>query len=257
MCSSDLANPPSSFKKDDALAATEGKSLLIFNEIDERIVASTRNIKDLTEGGRDEFGNKIMTVVRPAYSPNYEVNIAGTPVILANSLLNFGEWSALDPIFKRLVLVPFEYKIRKEDPTILNRLAQEYPKIQAWLYLNYFKHKGILIKDEVKPYTTQKMMEQYRDDSDIINLFWRECIDITAVPTDKVLRGDLYRMYRQYCNVNGRRAIKNKGTNGFSNLIKKQIEATVGVVETLSNGSYYITGIKTSNYYTQEVKNFG
>lgn len=251
------ANPPSSFKKDDALAATEGKSLLIFNEIDERIVASTRNIKDLTEGGRDEFGNKIMTVVRPAYSPNYEVNIAGTPVILANSLLNFGEWSALDPIFKRLVLVPFEYKIKKEDPTILNRLAQEYPKIQAWLYLNYFKHKGILIKDEPKPYTTQKMMEQYRDDSDIINLFWRECIDITAVPTDKVLRGDLYRMYRQYCNVNGRRAIKNKGTNGFSNLIKKQIESAVGVVETLSNGSYYITGIKTSNYYTQEVKNFG
>ena len=83
------AKPAASFKKDDSLAATDGRSLLIFNEIDERMVVSTQNIRDITEGGRDEFGNRIMTTVRPAYSPNYEVNIAGTPLVVANSLLNF------------------------------------------------------------------------------------------------------------------------------------------------------------------------
>ena len=242
------SNPAPSFKKDDALAATEGRSLLIFNEVDERMVASTQNIKDLTEGGRDEFGNKVMTVVRPAYSRNYEINISGTPLIIANSLINMGEWSNLAPIFKRLVLVPFDYTIVKEDPTILNRLAEEYPKIQAWLYLNYFEHKGILIKDEPKPQVFDDLLKQYYEDSDIIKMFWKECIDETGVDTDKIMRGTIYKMYEAYCKANGRKPIKNKGTNGFANLIKKYLPRVIN-----SNGNFVVTGVKQSAYYLNEV----
>lgn len=242
------ANPSPSFKKDDALAATEGRSLLIFNEIDERMVASTQNIKDLTEGGRDEFGNKVMTVVRPAYSRNYEVNICATPLIIANSLLNMGEWSNLAPIFKRLILVSFDYVITKEDPTILNRLAQEYPKIQMWLYLNYFEHKGILLKDEPRPQSFQDLFVQYYDDSDIIKMFWRDCIEETNNHQDTILRGNIYKMYEVYCKVNGRKAIKNKGTNGFSNLIKPYFPRVVN-----HNGNFVVTGVKQSAYYINEV----
>lgn len=252
---SDLLNaqPASSFKKDDALAATEGKSLLIFNEIDERMMVSTQNLKDLTEGGRDEFGNKIMTVVRPAYSKNYEVNICGTPLVSANSLLNFGDWSALDPIFKRLILVPFEYKITKEDPTILNRLAEEYPKIQAWLYLNYFKHKGVNLKTLAKPASIQGKFERYREDSDIIGMFFKDCIEVTGVSTDEMLRSDVYRMYEQYCRSNGRKPIRNKGTNGFQNMAESHIQ--MGTV-VLKNGSYYIQGFKKTQFYDKELKFF-
>ncbi len=245
------SQPSPSFKKDDALAATEGKSLLIFNEIDERMVASMQNIKDLTEGGRDEFGNKLMTVVRPAYSKNYDVNVCGIPVIIANSLINFGDWSALDPVFRRLVLVPFEYKIQVEDPTILNRLAQEYPQIQAWLYMNYFKYKGVLIKTEPKPTAIENMFTQYREDSDIIQLFWNECIVRTGRTTDEMLRSDLYRMYVQYTKVNGRMTIKNKGTNGFQNMIAPYVNTTLGVV--VKNGSYFIQGVQRSAYFDKEI----
>lgn len=254
---SDLLNaqPQSSFKKDDALAATEGKSIFIFNEIDERMIASTQNIKDLTEGGRDEFGNKVMTVLRPAYSRNYEVNICGTPLVIANNLINFGDWSALDPIFKRLILVPFDYRITKEDPTILNRLAAEYPKIQAWLYLNYFAHKGILIKDEPKPATIEAKFIQYRADSDILGMFWNDCVEVTGLATDEMLRGDLYRMYEQYCKVNGRKPIRNKGTNGFANLMSEVIEDNASVV--LKAGSYYLQGLKRSQYFEKEVQYIG
>lgn len=246
------AQPPASFKKDDALAASEGRSLLIFNEIDERMIASTQNIKDLTEGGRDEFGNKLMTVVRPAYSPNYEINICGIPLVVANSFINFSDWSTITPIFKRLILVPFDYVIKVEDPTILNKLALEYPKIQAWLYLNYFKYKGIAIKAEPKPLSTEAAFNQYREDSDIIGMFWKECVDVTARPTDDMLRSDLYRMYDQYCKVNGRKAIKNKGTNGFQNLIKPKLEQ---LTVTMKNGSEYIRGIRKSTYFDKEINN--
>lgn len=242
------SNPAPSFKKDDALAATEGKSLLIFNELDERMVASTQNIKELTEGGRDEFGNKVMTVVRPAYSRNYDINISGTPLIVANSLLNMGEWSNLAPIFKRMILVPFDYKITKEDPTILNRLAQEYPKIQTWLYLNYFEHKGILIKDEPKPQAFQDLFLQYYEDSDIIKTFWNDCVEVTNSPNDSIMRGTIYRMYEEYCKANGRKPIKNKGTNGFANLIKHYLPKVIN-----RNGNFVVVGIKQSAYYLNEV----
>lgn len=242
------SHPTSSFKKDDALAATEGRSLLIFNEIDERMVASTQNIKDLTEGGRDEYGNKVMTVVRPAYSRNYEVNISGTPLIIANSLLNMGEWSNLAPIFKRLVIVSWDFIITHEDPTILSRLAQEYPKIQLWLYVNYFKHKDINIKAEPRPASFQTLFDQYYEDSDIIKMFWNECITITNDPNDRLLRGNIYRMYELYCKANGRKPIKNKGTNGFSNLIKHYFRAVNNV-----SGNVYILGVKQSAYFTNEV----
>lgn len=253
---SDLLNaqPQGSFKKDDALAATEGKSLFIFNEIDERMIASTQNIKDLTEGGRDEFGNKIMTVLRPAYSRNYEVNICGTPLVIANNLINFGDWTALDPIFKRLILVPFDFKITNEDPDLLNKLAVEYPKIQAWLYLNYFKHKGIRIKTEPKPQAIQDRFVQYRADSDILGMFWKDCIEVTGNVNEEMLRSDLYRMYEQYCRANGRKPIRNKGTNGFHNLIGALLGGTTTVQRA---GSFYIQGVKRTTYFEKEIQYIG
>ena len=247
------AQPSSNFKKDDALAATEGKSLLIFNEIDERMVVSTQNVKDITEGGRDEFGNKIMTVLRPAYSKNYGVNICGTPLVVANNLISFGDWSALDPIFKRLILVPFDYEIPVEDPDILNKLALEYPKIQAWLYLNYFEHKGINLKKEKRPVTVETKFVQYRAESDIIGMFWDECIVNTGNKTDELLRSDLYRMYDTYCKVNGRKSIKNKGTNGFQNMIQPHLKRATVVHRT---GSYYVQGVRRSDYFDNEINKF-
>lgn len=244
------AKPAASFKKDDALAATDGRSLLIFNEIDERMVVSTQNIKDITEGGRDEFGNRIMTTVRPAYSPNYEVNIAGTPLVVANSLLNFGDWSALEPAFRRLILMPFDYIIAKEDPTVLNKLAQEYPKILRWFYEIYFKHKGIKLKDEPKPTSIERRYIQFRKDSDIIGLFWEDCV--VDDPNSRLLRSDLYKMYVEYCKANGRIPIKNKGSNGFSYFIDERFIKR-GYREIRINGQVLIGGIARSTYYEKEI----
>ena len=246
------AKPSPNFKKDDALASMEGKSLLIFNEIDERMTASTQNIKDITEGGRDEFGNKIMTVVRPAYSPSYEVNICGIPLVVANNLIRFGDWANLAPVFRRLVVVPFDFTIQHEDPTILTRLAQEYPKIQLWLYMNYFKHKGIRIKEEPRPASYTQLMQDYRKDSDILQMFVEDCIEETTDVNDYIQCGDLYRMYTKYCRVNGRTAIGNKGSNSFASLITAHLKDPK-VYKT--NGAKVFRYIKQSHYYVNEVNN--
>jgi phage/plasmid-associated DNA primase len=159
-----------------------------------------------------------------------------------------GDWSNLSPIFKRLILVPFDYIITKEDPTILNRLAAEYPKIQAWLYLNYFQYKGVNLKDIVRPRDFQMLFNQYYEDSDIIKMFWKDCVEVTNNPNDSIMRGVVYRMYEEYCKANGRKPIKNKGTNGFANLIKQYLPKVIN-----RNGNFVVVGIKQSAYYLNEV----
>lgn len=259
---SDLINakPNMGFKKDDALAATEGKSLLIFNEIDERAVASTQNIKDLTEGGRDEFGNKTMTVVRPAYSRNYEINICGTPLIVANTLINLGEWSNLAPIFRRLVLVSFDHHIAKEDPTILNRLAQEYPQIQAWLYMNYFHYKKIWLDtntslksdsqdSNIYPQEWSRAMVNYQDSSDLIKQFWFDCIT-EQNPRNQIKKPDLYKMYVAYCKANGRIPIRNTGSNSFQEVIRPYIQP---LRSHKVNGIEVLEGLGQTEYYKEHI----
>jgi len=253
---SDLINahPSISFKKDDALAATSGKSLLIFNEIDERMVASTQNIKDLTEGGRDEYGNKVMTTIRPAYKANYDINICGTPVVIANTLINMGEWTNLRPIFRRLILVPFDYVIPHEDPDLLNKLAKEYPKIERWLYMNYFKYKGVRLKDLPVPQDWQDVFNQYYKDSDIIKAFWEECFEVTMNPRDRIKRADLYKFYQKYCNANGRKAIRNTGSNGFTTLIATVIKACGLDPKPVNiSGTEYIRGLVIKQNYEDMV----
>lgn len=246
---SDLLNarPSHAFKRDDALAATEGRSLYIFNEIDEDMTASTRSLKELTEGALDN-----PTVIRPAYSPNYTVTIAGIPLITANSLMDFDDGATLDPIFKRMILVPFDFQIVQEDPTILARLRAEYPQIQAWLYMNHFKHKGILIKDEPKPLRFQQEYDKYRSDTDNIGAFWRDAIEVTGNSSDQIKRSDIYRMYEQYCKANGRKPMGNKGTNGFANHISKYY-STPGVSQIKPGNVHTIAGVKRSAAFDADI----
>ena len=52
----------------------------------------------------------------------------------------------------------------------------------------------------------------------------------------------------EYCKANGRKPIKNKGTNGFSNLIKQYLPKVIN-----RNGNFVVVGIKQSAYYLNEV----
>lgn len=253
-----LADKPAlSFKEDDAIASVSGKSLIIFNEIKERMMLNTEIFKKLSDGGRDDLGNKTYEVVRPAFKSSYQVCIQGIPLILSNGLLQFPEWADLKPIMRRLLIIPFNFSIDKEDPTVTNRLAAEYPQIQLWLYQNYFKYRGINIKDEKLPVAAQKIRDLYVAEVDSLGNFFRECFVVAADPktsTDRLLRSDLYRIYQNYCNANGRQAMRNNGTAGFQNLIKPYLIKALGEDYFVNlSGLFYIRGISISEYYMKEI----
>lgn len=252
-----LADRPSlNFKIDDAIASISGKSLIVFNEIKERMYLNTETFKKISDGGRDDLGNKTYEMVRPAFKQSYQVCVQGVPVVLSNGLLLFPEWADLNPILRRLIIVPFNYLIEKEDPTITSRLAAEYPQIQLWLYLNYFKHRGINMKEVSKPKAVKDVRDMYEAEVDTLGNFFTECFvtDDTKKETDRLMRSDLYRTYVDYCKVNGRQAMRNTGTSGFQNLIKPYLEKYLGsdyLVNT--SGIFYIKGIKHSPHYLKEV----
>lgn len=252
-----LADQPSlNFKVDDAIASISGKSLIIFNEIKERMYLNTETFKKMSDGGRDDLGNKTYEVVRPAFKSSYQVCVQGIPVVLANGLLMFPEWADIKPITRRLVIIPFNFTIEKEDPTITNRLAAEYPQIQLWLYLNYFKHRGINIKDIPLPKAVKAIKEQYNVEVDSLGNFFKECFVTDASPKapDRMLRSDLYRTYQAYCKFNGRQAMRNTGTSGFQNLIKPYLNKALGEDHLVNtSGLFYVKGIKHSEYYIREV----
>lgn len=252
-----LADKPSmNFKIDDATASISGKSLIIFNEIKERMYLNTETFKKISDGGRDDLGNKTYEVVRPAYRSSYQVCVQGIPVVLANGLLNFPEWADLKPIERRLLIIPFNFTIGKEDPTIASRLAVEYPQIQLWLYLNYFKHKGINIKEVPQPKAVRKVKEQYNEDTDSLGNFFRECfiVDKEDKKKHRLLRSDMYRTYQAYCKFNGRQAMRNTGTSGFQKLLRPYLLKALGEDYIVNSaGLIYVKGVMHSPYYTREV----
>jgi len=248
--------PRMDFKVDDAIASVSGKSLIIFNEIKERMYLNTETLKKMSDGGRDDLGNKTYEIVRPAFKSSYQVCIQGTPLILANGLLLFPEWADIGPITRRLIIVPFNYMIEVEDPTIVNQLAAEYPQIQLWLYMNYFKHRGIRIKDVELPKAVKAIKEQYLVEVDSLGNFFKECFvtDRSTKTTDRLLRSDIYRTYQAYCKFNGRQPMRNTGTSGFQSLIKPYITKALGEDHLVNSaGLIYVKGIKHSDYYSKEI----
>jgi P4 family phage/plasmid primase-like protien len=252
-----LANQPNlNFKEDDAIASISGKSLIFFNEIKERMYLNTETVKKMSDGGRDDLGNKTYEVVRPAFKSSYQVCIQGIPVILANGLLMFPEWADIKPITRRLIIIPFNFTIEKEDPTVTNRLAAEYPQIQLWLYLNYFKYRGIHIKEVPLPKAVKAIKEQYAIEIDSLGNFFKECfiVDPSTKTTDRMLRSDLYRSYQAFCKFNGRQPMGNTGTSGFQTLIYPYLKKALGESHLVNiSGLYYVKGIKHSEYYMREV----
>lgn len=252
-----LADKPSlSFKEDDAIASVSGKSLIIFNEIKERMLLNTEIFKKLSDGGRDDLGNKTYEVVRPAFKSSYQVCVQGIPLVLANGLLQFPEWVDLKPILRRLIIIPFNFLIEEEDPTITNRLAAEYPQIQLWLYRNYFEHRGINIKSVALPAAVKAVKENYITEVDTLGNFFNECFKVDKDPKSpqRLLRSDLYRVYQAYCVFNGRQPMRNTGTSGFQNLIKPYLQKALGEDYLVNlSGLMYIKGIAHSDYYMKEV----
>ena len=103
-------------------------------------------------------------------------------------------------IWRRIRLIPFEVTIpeQERDRMLLNKLKKELPGILAWAVkgcLDWQKH-GLGLPPEV-----EKATAEYRNEMDIVCDFLTECCE--KGHAYKVLTKDLYKAYKDWCEING------------------------------------------------------
>jgi putative DNA primase/helicase len=137
-----------------------------------------------------------------------------------------------DAIWRRLVLVPFEYKIPEDqlDKHLEEKLLQELPGILAWVIegaIKWYK-EGLNPPDSVRLATNE-----YRDEMDIVRKFIKECCQ--TGPDFKAKASDLYANFKSWAEENEEDVMNIKefaqtmGDNGFTKKRTKNGNVWVGL----------------------------
>ncbi len=109
-----------------------------------------------------------------------------------------------DAIWRRIKLIPFNVQIPEanQDPELPDKLKTEAAGILNWMVAGcrqWQKH-GLGEPAEVTDATAV-----YRDEMDYLGPFLQDCC--IEDPTEECPAGDLYRIYRQYCEHNKEKAV--------------------------------------------------
>ncbi|MEO1110490.1 MAG: phage/plasmid primase, P4 family [Pseudomonadota bacterium] len=104
-----------------------------------------------------------------------------------------------DGIWRRVLLVPWDVQIPKEDvdKKLPDKLWNERAGVLQWLIegaLEYLQY-GLMIPDEVRAAT-----DTYREESDPIGAFLAAYCDVTGDPDDEVDPKTLYTSYKKFCD---------------------------------------------------------
>lgn len=126
---------------------------------------------------------------------------------------------------ERLHLIPFVLSFvdepqakneRKRDPDLSEKLKAEASGILAWLV------RGCLTwqKEGLKPpHIVKEATAKYREGEDVISLFLGEYCHIGQ--DYQVRAGELYKIYRQWCEANGHRPVAG---NKFGECLPEQFD---------------------------------
>jgi putative DNA primase/helicase len=105
-------------------------------------------------------------------------------------------------IWRRINLIPFEVTIPKEsiDKELPDKLKEELPGILSWAVEGcmQWQKEGLNPPKEVKNAT-----DEYRNEMDVVNSFLSDCCARTKNYNDCVKSRDLYKVYQQWCEMNG------------------------------------------------------
>lgn len=120
-------------------------------------------------------------------------------------------------IWRRLNIIPFDAEIKNINKNLKNELLEELPGILNWALAGLKKyHKEGLEKTE----RIQNLINQYKEEMDIMEQFIEECI--VKVKGHKVGASLIYQVYREWATNNGQYVFSNtKFGIEFSKKIKK------------------------------------
>ncbi|GJD65160.1 DNA primase family protein [Methylobacterium frigidaeris] len=109
-----------------------------------------------------------------------------------------------DGIWRRVVLVPFDVQIAKEDvdKQLGDKMWAERAGILNWLVAGAIDY---LTRGQLDPpKEVIEATQEYREESDLMGMFARAALEVTKDPADVVETGHLYRVFEVFCRRTGR-----------------------------------------------------
>ena len=120
-------------------------------------------------------------------------------------------------IWRRIKLIPFEYKIPDEDLRDQSEMKEEFQKefsgILNWAIDGYQKYKK---EGAQKPKSVRDATKEYKDDSDTLGRFMEECCKESKL---SVATTELYQTYNSWCTNNSEKS-QYKYKRGFTTALK-------------------------------------
>ena len=178
------------------IARLRGARLVTSAEPNEGLRLNEGLIKQLTGGdivtARKLYGDEF------EFKPEFKLWMAANhkPVIRGN---DHGIW-------RRMHIVPFIVQIPKEkmDKTLTDKLLTEVDGIFQWALegLRMYQREGLELPEMASAATAE-----YRKEMDVVSRFLEECTENSFAGT--VRASDLYRVYTQWCDINGEYKLSN------------------------------------------------
>ena len=178
------------------IARLRGARLVTSAEPNEGLRLNEGLLKQLTGGdvvtARKLYGDEF------EFKPEFKLWMAANhkPVIRGN---DHGIW-------RRMHIIPFNVQIPKEkiDKTLTDKLLTEIDGIFQWALegLKLYQSEGLEPPEMVSAATAE-----YRKEMDVVSRFLEECTEKSFA--DTVRASDLYRIYTEWCDVNGEYNLSN------------------------------------------------
>ena len=178
------------------IARLRGARLVTSAEPNEGLRLNEGLLKQLTGGdvvtARKLYGDEF------EFKPEFKLWMAANhkPVIRGN---DHGIW-------RRMHIIPFNVQIPKEkiDKTLTDKLLTEIDGVFQWALegLKLYQSEGLEPPEMVSAATAE-----YRKEMDVVSRFLEECTEKSFA--DTVRASDLYRIYTEWCDVNGEYNLSN------------------------------------------------
>lgn len=180
-----------------ALADLQGKRLVVVSETGESGRLNEEQVKLLTGG--DRISARRMRMDFYQFTPshllmlqtNHRPRVAGTD----------------EGIWRRLRLIPFTITVPpdRRDPALPAKLRAELPGILNWCWRGWLRYRDHGFND---PTAVRAATAEYRDASDMLGEFLRECCAVGDYYT--VGAAELYRAYQQWTQEAGERTLNQR-----------------------------------------------
>ena len=218
------------------LSEIAGKRFVACTETPEGAELKTAVVKGMT--GDDEITARAMHSNYTTFTPNAKYSFTSNhyPIIKDTS----------DGTWRRLLLMEWKYKIADTEAKDMKELLVEWAKegsaVLNWLIdglHNYWKRGNKFLI----PASVQEAVANYRDNSDGLSEFVRECLEKDEHPyNDRILASTVFDAYVRWCKSTGQTQVF-----GTTNRFYKALRARGMEVKTANGNKMYLFNHKLSN----------